>query len=193
MKLDLGRIQKAIAGKKKKVSTEPIKTISRKTVSKAPVGKPFSKEQIEEKEKEIKRMAEDAKDQTEGEAQFGKDYKNLGLKYKTSGVSNSGKVTRYFKNDNEEQSGVREDVTSDESGTLRVIRTSPKPFGSGTTTEGFYETPESRKKRLNEEGKDRVMQMISKAQQQKPKEPTRYMSDENVSRLAEALKKKNNK
>ena len=56
-------------------------------------------------------------------------------------------------------------------------------------TEEFLETPAKRKTRVYEEGKSRALEMMRKAQKQKPLEPTRYMSDENVAKIAEALKK----
>jgi hypothetical protein len=187
-------------GGKKKINSEPIKTISKKTVSKTPVGKAPSKEEVESKIGRIKELQKDVEDQRQGKAEFGEDYEDLGLKFKTKGIKKVGddverdekgevKFRRYFSG---KEDGVDETVTKEYGGDiLRVNRTSPKAYGSGTETEVFNETIPQRKKRIYEQGKLRVMRILEQAKNQKPIEPTRYMSDENVAKLAAALKNKN--
>lgn len=142
----------------------------------------------------IKALGKEAEDITEGKAEFGEDYKNLGLKLQSRGFSKDEKgdvkIRRTFTNSGGDE-GVSETVTKEYGDLLKVKRTSPKVFGSGTETEEFLETPEKRKKRIYEEGKMRAMRMLEKAKSQKPAEPTRYMSDENVAKIAAALKNKN--
>lgn len=140
----------------------------------------------------IKVLEKEAEDIAEGKAEFGEDYKNLGLKLQSRGVKQDEKgdvkIRRTFTNSGGDE-GVSETVTKEYGDLLKVKRTSPKVFGSGTETEVFLETPEKRKKRIYEEGKIRAMRMVENAKSQKPAEPTRYMSDENVAKIAAALKK----
>jgi hypothetical protein len=187
-------------GGKKKINSEPIKTISKKTVSKAPVGKAPSKEEVESKIGRIKELAKDVEDQRQGKAEFGKEYEDLGLKLKSTGIKRVGEdverdekgEVKFRRTFSGKEDGVDETVTREYGGDiLRTKRTSPKAYGSGTETEVFNETIPQRKKRVYEQSKMRVMRMLEKAKNQKPEEPTRYMSDENVAKLAAGLKNKN--
>ena len=165
-------------GGKKKINSEPIKTISKKTVSKTPVGKAPSKEEVESKIGRIKELAKDVEDKRQGEAEFGKDYEDLGLKLKSTGIKRVGddlernekgevKFRRTFSG---KEDGVSETVTKEYGGDLlKVKRTAPKAYGIGTETEEFVETPQGRKKRVYEIGKLRVMKMMSEAQKNKNK------------------------
>ena len=188
-------------GPKKKIKAEIIPYERKLSIPAIAKG---SKEQIEKGAATTKRVGIEMQDKSEGNAEFGKDYEDLGLKFKTKGIKRVGddlerdekgnvKFRRTFTNSGGDE-GVTETVTKEYGGDLlKVRRTAPKAYGSGTETKDFLETIQERKKRMYEEGKSRVLDMMRKAQNQKPKEPTRYMSDENVSRLAEALKKNKNK
>ena len=192
-------------GGKKKAKATPIAYERKSSMPPAKVSvKAPSKEEVESKVARIKELGKDVENIRQGKAEFGKDYEDLGLKLKSTGIKRVGddlerdekgnvKFRRTFTNSGGDE-GVTETVTKEYGGDLlKVKRTAPKAYGSGTETKDFVETIQERKKRMYEEGKSRVLDMMRKAQNQKPKEPIRYMSDENVSRLAEGLKKNKNK
>jgi len=187
MKLDLGRIQKAIAGKKKKA--KEVIPYERKSSMPSKIAKGPSKEQTEEGYATIKRVGREMRDKFEGTQEFGDDYEKLDLRLSGVGVNKSDienpKKMRYFTSKSGDEQVTRYPNTE----ALKVTRKNEitgKP-------EAFVESVNERKERVNQQEKARLLDMIKKAKNQKPIEPTRYMSDENVSRLAEALKKKNNK
>ena len=152
------------------------------------IAKGPSKEQIEEGAATIKRVGREMQDKFEGTQEFGDDYEKLDLKLSGVGVydKENPKKLRYFTS---KTYGDEEVTRYPNTEALKVTRKSEitgKP-------EAFNESITERKERVYQRDKARVLDMLKKAKNQKPLEPTRYMSDENVSRLAEGLKKNKNK
>ena len=174
-------------GGKKKAKATPI-AYERKSSMPSKIAKGPSKEQIEEGAATIKRVGREMRDKFEGTQEFGDDYEKLDLKLSGVGVydKENPKKLRYFTS---KTYGDEEVTRYPNTEALKVTRKSEitgKP-------EAFNESITERKERVYQRDKARVLDMLKKAKNQKPLEPTRYMSDENVSRLAEGLKKNKNK
>jgi hypothetical protein len=176
----------------KKGGGKKIKAIAyeRKSSMPSKIAKGPSKEQTEEGAATIKRVGREMRDKFEGTQEFGDDYEKLDLTLSGVGINKSDienpKKMRYFTSKNY---GDEEVTRYPNTEALKVTRKSEitgKP-------EAFVESIKERKERVYQRDKARVLDMLKKAKNQKPLEPTRYMSDENVSRLAEGLKKNKNK
>jgi hypothetical protein len=174
-------------GKKK---AKEVIAYERKSSMPSKIAKGPSKEQREEGAATIKRVGREMRDKFEGTQEFGDDYEKLDLTLSGVGINKSDienpKKMRYFTSKNYGDEEVTRYPNTEALKVTRKNEITGKP-------EAFVESIKERKERVYQRDKARVLDMLKKAKNQKPLEPTRYMSDENVSRLAEGLKKNKNK